>query len=243
MSSPHIRGAATRREFLWEPAAVSAVSRCSSMRKRRIRSRRTISHFAKAQRVIQIFCPGGLSHVDSWDYKPELEKRTASPSIADDGKNFFAGKPGNCEELLAVPQHGQCGRWMTTLFPQLAPCVDDMAFIHSMQSKSALHGPAMFMANSGFILPGLPEHGRVGHLWTRQRERESARLRRAARSARTAAGRRHQLGRGFSARDSSGHDDRDRWRSRPLPISFPPMSSFAITGATEADGARFSANR
>ena len=48
---------------------------------------------------------------------------------------------------------------MSDLFPNLARCVDDMAFIHSMQSKSALHGPAMFMANSGFILPGFPSMG------------------------------------------------------------------------------------
>jgi hypothetical protein len=48
---------------------------------------------------------------------------------------------------------------MSDLFPRLAGCVDDMAFIHSMHSKSALHGPAMFMANSGFILPGFPSMG------------------------------------------------------------------------------------
>ena len=48
---------------------------------------------------------------------------------------------------------------MSALFPRLATCVDDMAFVHSMQSKSALHGPAMFMMNSGFILPGFPSMG------------------------------------------------------------------------------------
>ena len=48
---------------------------------------------------------------------------------------------------------------MSALFPRLASCVDDMAFVHSMHSKSALHGPAMFMMNSGFILPGFPSMG------------------------------------------------------------------------------------
>ncbi len=117
-------------------------------------------HPAKAKAVIQIFCPGGLSHIDSWDYKPELTKRNGQPFDTDGKLQFFASKPGVCQgSYWPFRQHGQCGRWMSDLFPQLATCVDDMAFIHSMQSKSALHGPAMFMANSGFILPGFPAMG------------------------------------------------------------------------------------
>ncbi len=117
-------------------------------------------HAAKAKAVIQIFCPGGLSHVDTWDYKPELEKRHGKPFDPDGKLTFFASKPGNCQQSWwKFRQHGECGRWMSDLFPKLATKVDDMAFIHSMQSKSALHGPAMFMANSGFILPGFPSMG------------------------------------------------------------------------------------
>lgn len=115
---------------------------------------------AKARAVIQIFCPGGLSHVDTWDYKPELAKRTGKPFDTDGKVQFFASKPGNCQgSYWPFRQHGQCGRWMSDLFPNLARCVDDIAFVHSMQSKSALHGPAMFMANTGFILPGFPSMG------------------------------------------------------------------------------------
>lgn len=117
-------------------------------------------HAAKAKAVIQIFCPGGLSHVDSWDYKPELVKRQGKPFDPDGKIQFFASKPGNCQQSWwPFRQHGQCGRWMSDLFPKLAAKVDDMAFIHSMQSKTALHGPAMFMANSGYILPGFPSMG------------------------------------------------------------------------------------
>ena len=115
---------------------------------------------AKARAVIQIFCPGGLSHLDSWDYKPELTKRTGKPFDPDGKLTFFASKPGNCQgSYWPFRQHGQCGRWVSDLFPQLSGCVDDMAFIYSMQSKSALHGPAMFMANTGYILPGFPSMG------------------------------------------------------------------------------------
>ena len=121
---------------------------------------RLAHHPAKARAVIQIFCPGGLSHIDSWDHKPELTKRNGRPFDADGKLQFFASKPGNCQgSWWPFRQHGECGRWMSDLFPKLAERVDDLAFIHSMQSKSALHGPAMFMANSGFILPGFPSMG------------------------------------------------------------------------------------
>ena len=118
-------------------------------------------HFpAKARAVIQIFCPGGLSHVDTWDYKPELAKRQGKPFDPEGKLTFFASKPGNCQgSWWPFRQHGECGRWISDLFPKLAQRADDLAFIHSMQSKSALHGPAMFMANSGYILPGFPTMG------------------------------------------------------------------------------------
>jgi hypothetical protein len=115
---------------------------------------------AKAKRVIQIFCPGGLSHVDTWDYRPELERRSGKPFDPGGKLQFFGSKPGNCQpSYWKFRRHGQCGRWMSDLFPLLAAQVDDMAFIHSMQSKTALHGPAMFMMNSGFIRPGFPAMG------------------------------------------------------------------------------------
>jgi hypothetical protein len=118
-------------------------------------------HYApKAKAVIQIFCPGGLSHVDTWDYKPELEQRTGKPFDTTGELEFFASKPGNCQgSFWKFRQHGECGRWISDLFPRLATCVDDMAFIHSMTNKTALHGPACFMMNSGFTMPGFPAMG------------------------------------------------------------------------------------
>ena len=123
-------------------------------------SPKAATHRAKANAVIQIFCPGGLSHLDSWDHKPELAKRQGTPFDTEGKVQFFASKPGNCQQSYwPFRQHGQSGLWMSDLFPQLAQRIDDIAFIHSMQSKSALHGPAMFMANSGFTLPGFPSMG------------------------------------------------------------------------------------
>ena len=119
------------------------------------------SHFSpKAKRVIQIFCPGGWSQVDTFDYKPELEKRAGQPFDPGGELQFFASKPGNClPSQWQFRQHGESGRWVSGLFPRLAACVDDMAFIYSMKSTTALHGPGCFMMNTGHTLPGFPSMG------------------------------------------------------------------------------------
>lgn len=117
-------------------------------------------HAPKAKRVIQIFCSGGLSHLDTFDYKPELEKRAGKPFDPDGKLQFFASKPGNCQpSYWKFRQHGESGRWMSDLLPKLARCVDDMAFIYSMRSTTALHGPGCFQMNTGQSMPGFPSMG------------------------------------------------------------------------------------
>lgn len=117
-------------------------------------------HTAAATNVIQIFCPGGMSHVDTWDYRPELERMHGQGFDEELGKQTFAGVAGTyAKSFWRFRQHGECGRWLSDLFPMMRQHVDDMAFIHSMHNKSALHGPAMFMMNSGFIRPGFPSMG------------------------------------------------------------------------------------
>lgn len=117
-------------------------------------------HRARAKAVIQIFCPGGMSQVDTFDYKPELAKRSGKPFDPDGKLQFFASKPGNIQgSFWPFQQHGESGLWVSDLFPKLATHVDDLAFIYSMQSKTALHGPACFMMNTGFTLPGFPSMG------------------------------------------------------------------------------------
>ena len=161
----HSKDKLSRRDFLWElGGGLGGVALATMLSEAQAATSPLAAKQppqpAKARAVIQIFCPGGLSHVDSWDYKPELAKRNGKPFDPDGKMQFFASKPGNCQgSYWPFRQHGQCGRWMSALFPKLAQRVDDIAFIHSMQSKTALHGPAMFMANSGFILPGFPSMG------------------------------------------------------------------------------------
>jgi hypothetical protein len=121
------------------------------------KSARGLHHAPKAKSVIQIFCPGGLSHVDTWDYKPVLAQKHGQTFDAELGKQTFAGVAGELNQSMwPFRQHGQSGLWLSDLFPQLAGCVDDLAFVYSMSGKSALHGPAMFSMSSGFARPGFP---------------------------------------------------------------------------------------
>ena len=114
-------------------------------------------HFApKVKRVIQLFCIGGMSHLDTFDFKPELQKLNGKPY---EMPTFF-GQGGN---LLASPwvfkQRGQSGLWVSDLLPNLARCADKMTVINTMVAKSANHMPAIAQMNTGFILMGFPAMG------------------------------------------------------------------------------------
>lgn len=120
------------------------------------------SHFpAKARAVIWIFINGGHSQVDTWDYKPDLERLNGKelPNF-DRSSGFFINDVG---PLLKSPfefkQHGQCGKWVSSLFPNLSQHVDRMAFIHSVWSESNNHSPALFMMNTGLPRMGNPSVG------------------------------------------------------------------------------------
>ena len=159
----------SRRNFLWElGGGLGGVALATLLAEEAQSAARAANPLAakppmfapKAKAVINIFCPGGLSHLDTFDHKPELVKRAGTPFDTTGNVQFFASKPGNCQpSYWPFHQHGESGRWVSDLLPRLAGHVDDMTFVHSMQSKTALHGPAMFMANSGFILPGFPSMG------------------------------------------------------------------------------------
>ena len=100
---------------------------------------------------------GGVSQMDTFDYKPLLQKLHGQKF--DPGSHFEAATsvPG---AVMGSPftfkQYGKSGRWVSSLFPHLSGCVDDMAFLMSMASKTNVHGPGSYMMNTGFVLPGFP---------------------------------------------------------------------------------------
>jgi len=156
----------TRRDFLWKSggglggiALASLLCRDGSVQAGE-GALKGLHHPAKAKRVIQLFMSGAASQCDMFDYKPELIKKNGQKFDLGAGVQLFQSSPGAC---LKSPwdwkQYGKCGKFMSDLVPHLADCVDDIAFIPSMVAKSNVHGPATFMQNSGFVLPGFPSMG------------------------------------------------------------------------------------
>jgi hypothetical protein len=167
----------TRREFLWEAGGGFTAVALAGLLGEDFFARQAVAadgatkftnplapkkpHFApRATSVIFLFMYGGPSHIDLFDYKPKL--------YALDGKTIPVktfGRAGHKNEGRVVGpkfqfrQHGQCGKWVSEVFPHLATCVDDMAFLHSMYAESPIHGSAMLMMNSGRILSGHPALG------------------------------------------------------------------------------------
>ncbi|MCI0682762.1 MAG: DUF1501 domain-containing protein [Gemmataceae bacterium] len=115
-------------------------------------------HPATAKRVIWLFINGGPSHVDTWDYKPELERRDGQeiPGF-DRNTGFFRDQVGPImKSPFRFARHGQCGKYVSEIFPNLARHVDKMCFIHSLWTDSNNHSPALLKINTGFTRMGFP---------------------------------------------------------------------------------------
>jgi hypothetical protein len=117
------------------------------------------SHFpAKAKSVIWLFVNGGPSHVDTWDYKPELARRDGEELAGfDKNTGFFTEQVG---PLMKSPfqfkRYGQCGAWVSEIFPNMARHVDKMALLYSCYTDSNNHSPALLKINTGFARMGFP---------------------------------------------------------------------------------------
>jgi len=117
-----------------------------------------LHHRARARRVIQLFMNGGMSQVDTFDYKPRLEELHGQRFDPGERVESVTNSPGFpvMKSPFEFKQYGECGRWVSSVFPHLAQCVDEIAFLMSMASKTNVHGPASYMMNTGFVLPGFP---------------------------------------------------------------------------------------
>ncbi len=165
----------TRREFLWETgggfgaAALSSLligdgffaqhAQASPIAPNPL-APKPAPFAPKAKSVIFLFMYGGPSQIDTFDYKPAM--------IGMDGKTVAVktfGRGGHRSEGTIVEprwnfrQRGQCGKWISELFPHLGDCVDDIAFLHSMTAESPIHGSALLMMNSGRLQSGSPALG------------------------------------------------------------------------------------
>jgi hypothetical protein len=165
----------TRREFLWETGCGFGAAALTSLLTNEgffSRSAEASPHSAnpltpkapllpgKAKSVIFLFMYGGPSHIDTFDYKPTM--------VGMDGKTIEVktfGRGGHKNQGRIVEprwkfrQRGDCGKWVSDLYPHIGGCVDDIAFLHSMTAESPIHGSALLMMNSGRLQSGSPALG------------------------------------------------------------------------------------
>src|SRR5262245_61393471 len=121
-------------------------------------------HFTpKAKRVIFLFMQGGVSHVDSYDYKPRLYKDDGKRLSFDDARVIAnTGTRGSSQRVMRplwkFAKYGACGRWASELFPNVNRHVDELCFVHSLHTEGVAHGPATLFLHCGstnFVRPSM----------------------------------------------------------------------------------------
>lgn len=112
-------------------------------------------HTAKAKRVIFIFMQGGPSQVDTFDYKPRLEREDGRMRSFQDARTFARDRTvvehRVMKNLWRFRQYGESGKWVSDLFPHIAQHVDDICFLQGMHTEGIAHGPATLFMHTGSI--------------------------------------------------------------------------------------------
>ncbi len=122
-------------------------------------------HYApKAKSCIFLTMLGGVSQMDTFDPKVSLDKfdntvMDWSKEKNTDQPNLFAKPRLILKSTFPFQKHGQCGMDVSSLFPHVATCVDDMAFVRSVQTENGNHPAAVFLMNTGVVIPGKPSMG------------------------------------------------------------------------------------
>jgi hypothetical protein len=165
----------TRREFLWQAGggftatALAGLLSADGFFDRQACAADGVSEFKpplapkpphftpKAKSVIFLFMYGGPSHIDTFDCKPAMKGMDGKTvAVKTFGRGGHRNEGRIVEPRWSFKQYGQSGQWVSDLFPHLATCVDEIAFLKSMTADSPIHGSAMLMMNSGRILSGSP---------------------------------------------------------------------------------------
>ena len=123
-------------------------------------SSQIIHHPPKAKRVVQLFMAGAASHIDTFDYKPLLNKLNGKPWSPGEKVELFQSSPGAC---MASPwkfkQYGQSGKYLSEVVADFGDVVDDMAFVHNIVGKTGVHSQGTLLQTTGFNFPGFPSAG------------------------------------------------------------------------------------
>ena len=120
-----------------------------------------LHHPAKAKRVVQLFMSGAASHIDLWDHKPALEKHHGEPSdFGEKVETFFDNGLGPwMKSPWKFRPYGQCGKLLSDAVVPVGDVVDEIAFVHNLVGKTAVHSQATYLQATGFQRPGFPGMG------------------------------------------------------------------------------------
>src|SRR5437868_4091038 len=166
----HIRPAITRRDVLTRAAHGFGALALQYLLEREGMAAMRVNplapkpqHFpAKAKSVIFLFMVGAPSHIDTFDPKPSLKKYEGQQLPESFGKvpsQFTSGDTPLLSSRWQFRKYGQCGMEVSSLFPHIAECVDDICFVRSFYTESVVHAPAMYQVHTGRILMGYPSLG------------------------------------------------------------------------------------
>ncbi|MEC8043512.1 MAG: DUF1501 domain-containing protein [Verrucomicrobiota bacterium] len=117
-------------------------------------------HFeTDAKQILIIFCPGAVSHVDTFDYKPDLtkyhgQKPPGMPAVTFEGPSGNIAKP-----FWEFKPRGKSGKMISDLLPNLAELADDFCFVHSLHTQTSAHPQGENFLNTGFTMEGFPSFG------------------------------------------------------------------------------------
>ena len=120
---------------------------------------RNTHHEPKAKSIIFLYMDGGVSQVDSFDYKPRLEKDHGKPFSAKINPTQFDNIGKTLKSPWNFKQYGQCGLNVSDLFPYVGEMADDLCVVRSMTSKFSEHNSANFFLHTGFGVQGRPSMG------------------------------------------------------------------------------------
>lgn len=156
----------SRREFLWTSGgglggiALAALLAEEGLTADASPSQRGLAYPPKAKSVIQLFMAGGASHLDLFDYKPELARRRGQPS--DFGEHVEAFQDGLGPWLGPIwpfRPYGESGKMLSDVVADLGPVVDEIAFVHNVVGKTGVHSQGTLLQTTGFNRPGFPGMG------------------------------------------------------------------------------------
>jgi len=171
MKTPHshIPFAQNRRDFLFRAgggfgaiALASLLNQDSASAATNPLAVKKPHHAAKAKSVIFMFMVGGPSQMDLFDPKPELIKRQGQQLPPETGRpvsQFTKGDSPLLGSTRKFKKHGESGIEISDLLPNIATCVDDIAFLRSCWCTNTIHAPAMYELHSGRTLMGFPSLG------------------------------------------------------------------------------------